>query len=381
MDLGLTPEQRMVRDTVRNFSDRVLSRYAEDMDRSPDFPFEAIGRIAEVGLMGLTIPREYGGAGNDAVSYALAIEELSRVSAVAGVIVAVHNSVSAYPIVKFGTEEQKRALLPAMADGRAIGAFALTEPDAGSDAGGVRTTAVRDGDGWTLNGTKIFITNGSVSENVIVVARTASEGGSNDLTTFILRKGTPGFGYGTLEKKMGITGSDTSELIMEDARVPDSMRLGGVGDGFKIAMVSLDGGRIGIAAQAIGIARAALEGSIRYSMEREQFGRPISSFQAIQWTIADMATRIEAARHMTLHAAQLKDAGARHSLEASMAKLYASETATWATIKAVQVHGGYGYTKDYPVERFMRDAKVTEIYEGTSEVQRLVIARELLKGA
>ena len=239
---------------------------------------------------------------------------------------------------------------------------------------------MRDGDEWVLNGTKVFITNGSVADLVIVMARTDSDSGSRDFTTFLVRKGTMGFTYGTLEKKMGIGASDTSELIFEDVRVPDYMRLGEIGEGFRIAMVSLDGGRIGIAAQAVGIARAALEESIAYSKEREQFGRPLARFQAIQWTVAEMATRIEAARHLTLHAAQLKDRGLPFTKEASMAKLYASETATWAGIKAVQIHGGYGYTKDYPVERFMRDAKITEIYEGTSEVQRLVIARELLKG-
>jgi len=379
MDLSLSAEQRMIRDTVRNFSDEVLEPRSEEMDRSKEFPWDVIRAASEIGLMGMTVPAEYGGTGSDTVSYTLAIEELSRVSAVIGVIIAVHNSVSAYPIVKFGTEEQKTTILPRMASGEAIGGFAVTEPDAGSDAGGVRTTAERDGDDWILNGCKIFITNGSVSEYIIVMARTASDAGSKDFSTFIVEKGAPGYTYGVLEDKMGITGSDTSELIFEDVRVPDAMRLGKVGDGFKIAMVSLDRGRIGSAAQGVGIAQAALDQSIKYSMEGEQFGRPIAKFQAIQWKIANMATRIEAARHLTLHAAQLKDLGQPFSKESSMAKLYATETATWAAIEAVQIHGGYGYTKDYPVERFMRDAKVTEIYEGTSEVQRMVIARALMK--
>ncbi len=379
MYLDLSPEQLMIRDTVRNFSDQVIEPRSEEMDRSKEFPWDVIKAASEIGLMGMTVPAEYGGTGSDTVSYTLAIEELSRASAVIGVIIAVHNSVSAYPIVKFGTEEQKKTVLPRMASGEAIGGFAVTEADAGSDAGGVRTTAERDGDDWVLNGSKIFITNGSVSEYVIVMARTASGTGSKDFSTFIVEKGTPGYTYGVLEDKMGITGSDTSELIFEDVRVSDSMRLGNVGDGFKIAMVSLDGGRIGIAAQGVGIAQAALDQCIKYSMEREQFGRPIAKFQAIQWKLANMATRIEAARNLALHAAQLKDLGQRFTKESSMAKLYATETATWAAIEAVQIHGGYGYTKDYPVERYMRDAKVTEIYEGTSEVQKMVIARDLLK--
>lgn len=380
MRLSLTREQDLIRQTAKRFAEDVLKPLSEEMDASQDFPWQAVKALGKVGFLGMIAPREYGGSGADTVSYALAIEEISRVSAVAGVIMAVHNSVVTYPIVKWGTYEQRERYLPRMASGEWLGAFALTEPEAGSDAMAMRTMAEREGDGWLLNGSKIFITMGSVAEVVVVLARTAHENRSTDFTAFLVERGTPGFTYGTREKKMGITSSDTSELIFENAWIPDTCRLGDVGEGFRIAMASLDGGRIGIGAQAVGIAQAALDESVRYAKEREQFGRPIAKFQAIQWMIADMATRIEAARLLVLRAAQLKDRGKRFTKEASMAKLLASEVATWATIKAVQIHGGYGYTRDYPVERFMRDAKITEIYEGTSEIQRLVIARELIKG-
>jgi butyryl-CoA dehydrogenase len=292
---------------------------------------------------------------------------------------AVHTSVGTYPIYQFGTEEQKQKYLVPLAKGEKIGAFAITEPEAGSDVAAGKTTAVKDGDEWVINGTKIFITNGGVAGSVIVMAATDPSKGHRGLSTFIVEKGTEGFTLGSLENTMGINASDTSELVFENCRVPAENMLGKEGEGFKIAMIALDGGRIGIGAQALGIAQAALEESIKYSREREQFGRPISKFQAIQWMIADMATEIDAARYLIYRAAYLKDRVKRFGKEAAMAKMYASETARRASIKAIQIHGGYGYTKDYPVERFFRDAKITEIYEGTNEIHRIVIASELLK--
>jgi butyryl-CoA dehydrogenase len=379
MDFSLSREQSMVRDTVRRFAERDVRPIAKELDEEEAFPWPTLKKMWAVGLMGMTVPREFGGTGSDYVSYAIAIEEISKACASVGVIMAVHNSVCAYPIVKYGTDAQKARYLPRLASGGWLGAFALTEPSAGSDASAVRTTARLDGDSYVLNGNKVFITSGTEAHIIIVVVSTDAAKGSKGLTAFLVEKGTPGFTYGTVEEKMGMRGSATSELVFENCRVPAESALGAAGDGLKIALSSLDGGRIGIAAQALGIAQAALDESVKYSKEREQFGKPIAKLQAIQWKLADMALSIEAARALVYRAAWLKDAGLQLGKEAAMAKLYASRVAREVTNEAVQIHGGYGYTRDYEVERYYRDAKVTEIYEGTSEVQKLVIANALMK--
>jgi butyryl-CoA dehydrogenase len=379
MDFKPTKTQQMVRKMVREFAERELGPVAAEFNEKAEFPWPVIKKMAKLNLMGMPIPKEYGGGGVDSISYMIGVEEISRVCGATGVIMAVHTSVGTYPIYQFGTEEQKQKFLVPLAKGEQIGAFAITEPEAGSDVAAGKTTAVKDGDEWILNGTKIFITNGGVAGSVIVMVATDPSKGHRGLTTFIVEKGTDGFTLGSLEKTMGINASDTSELVFENCRVPEENMLGKVGEGFKIAMMALDGGRIGIGAQALGIAQASLDESVKYSKEREQFGRPIAKFQAIQWMIADMATEIDAARYLIYRAAYLKDRVKKFSKEAAMAKMYASETARRASIKAIQIHGGYGYTKDYPVERFFRDAKITEIYEGTNEIHRIVIASELLK--
>jgi butyryl-CoA dehydrogenase len=379
MDFKPTRTQEMVRKMVREFAEHELAPVTAEFNEKAEFPWPVIKKMAKLNLMGMPIPKEYGGGGVDSISYMIGVEEISRVCGSTGVIMAVHTSVGTYPIYQFGTEEQKQKYLVPLAKGEKIGAFAITEPEAGSDVAAGKTTAVKDGDEWVINGTKIFITNGGVAGSVIVMAATDPSKGHRGLSTFIVEKGTEGFTLGSLENTMGINASDTSELVFENCRVPAENMLGKEGEGFKIAMIALDGGRIGIGAQALGIAQAALEESIKYSREREQFGRPISKFQAIQWMIADMATEIDAARYLIYRAAYLKDRVKRFGKEAAMAKMYASETARRASIKAIQIHGGYGYTKDYPVERFFRDAKITEIYEGTNEIHRIVIASELLK--
>jgi butyryl-CoA dehydrogenase len=379
MDFRLSKEQDMIRTMVSEFAEKEIKPKAQEIDETGEFPWENIKKMGRLNLLGLPIPKKYGGAGVDTVSYVLAVEEISKRCASTGVIMSVHTSVGTYPIYLFGTEEQKQKYIPPLAKGEKIGAFALTEPSAGSDAAGVQTTAVLKGDHYILNGSKIFITNGGVAGSVVVMAMTDKSKGHRGISAFIVERNTPGFTYGSLEKTMGMIGSDTSELVFEDCEIPKENLLANEGMGFKIAMTALDGGRIGIAAQALGIAEAAMEESIKYSKEREQFGRPIANFQAVQWMIANMASEIEAARMLILNAAQKKDGGGKYSSEAAMAKLYASEVAMRATTKALQIHGGYGYIKDYPVERFFRDAKITEIYEGTSEIQRLVIASNLLK--
>ena len=378
MNFGLTKEQEMIRKTVREFALNEVQPIAAEIDERAEFPAGTVRKMAEINLLGLTIPREYGGVGADGISYAIAIEELSRVCASTGIIMAVHNSLGSFPIMKFGTDEQKKKYLPKLARGEMLAAFALTEPNAGSDAANQQTTAVLEKDEWVINGTKIFITNGKSAGLVTLMAMTDKSKGYRGISAFLVEKGTKGFNYGTKENKLGIRGTDTYELVFEDCRIPKENILGNPGDGFKIAMQSLDYGRVGVGAQAVGIAQGALDESIKYAKEREQFGRPISKFQAIQWMIADMATEIEAARLLVYRAAWLKDKVPRISKEAAMAKMYASEVAMRATTKAIQIHGGYGYTKDYPVERFFRDAKITEIYEGTNEIQRLVISGNLL---
>ncbi|HXV19832.1 MAG TPA: acyl-CoA dehydrogenase [Desulfuromonadales bacterium] len=382
MDFQLTEEQSLIRETVRSFAEKEVAPSAAARDEEERFDralmFE---RLAELGLTGIVFPEEYGGAGADYISYAIAVEELSRVCASTGVTLSAHLSLGANPIYLFGTEEQKRQYLVPLAAGSKMGAFGLTEPSAGSDAGGTRTTAVPDGEEWVLNGSKIFITNGGEAEIYIVFARTDKGAQKHHgISAFILEKGTPGFFFGKKETKMGIRSSPTMELVFDNCRIPKGNLLGKEGEGFKIAMKTLDGGRIGIAAQALGIAQGAFEAAAAYARERKQFDQPIATFQAVQFMLADMATRIEAARLLVYQAAHRASAGLSYGKESAMAKLFASETAMEVTTKAVQVFGGYGYTREFPVERMMRDAKITEIYEGTSEVQRLVIGTAVTRG-
>ena len=378
MDFLLSDEQEMLRKAVRDFAEEKIAPKAGEMDENEDYDFALWDAMAEMGLTGIPFPEEYGGAGMDNLSYAIAVEELSRVDGSSGVLVSAHTSLCCWPIYNFGTEEQKQKYLVPVASGEKIGALGLTEPGAGTDAGSVKTTAVLDGNEYVLNGTKIFITNGEVGSTYIVIAQMDKSKGSKGLTAFIVEKGTPGFTFGKKEHKMGIRASKTYELVFENCRIPKENLLGKEGEGFKVALMTLDGGRIGIASQALGIAQGAFDEAVKYTQMREQFGAPISSFQGLQWMMADMATRIDAARLMVYRAAYLKDQHVNYSKESAMCKLYAAETAMWVTEKAVQLHGGYGYTREYPVERMMRDAKITEIYEGTSEVQRIVISASIL---
>jgi butyryl-CoA dehydrogenase len=379
VDFKETKQQEMVRKMVREFTEKDVKPIAAETDETEKFPMENVKKMARYGILGMIVPKEYGGAGADEIAYAITVEELSRYCATTGVIASAHNSLACWPILKFGTEEQKQKYLKPLANGSKLGAFALTEPNAGTDAGGQQTFAVLDGDEWVINGSKVFITNGKYADTYVIFAMTDPSQGTRGISAFIIEKGTPGFSIGKIENKMGIRGSATAELIFEDVRLPKENLLGKQGKGFKIAMQTLDGGRIGIAAQALGIAQGALDETINYIKEREQFGRPISKFQALQFNVADMKTQVEAARLLVYKAAAAKKNGEPYSNLAAMAKLFASEAAMFVTTKAVQLHGGYGYTKDYPVERMMRDAKITEIYEGTSEVQRMVIAANALK--
>lgn len=379
MQLELNEQQKMIRNMVREFAEKEVAPVAAELDKKGEYPTKTLEKMAKLGLLGTVIPTEYGGAGLDTISYATVIEEISRKCASTGVITSVHNSLVAYPIMKYGTDEQKKKYLPILAKGEKIGAFAATEPNAGSDLGAMQTTSVLKGDKYIINGDKTFITSGPKAGIIIVFAVTDKNAGAKGISTFIVENDMKGYKVGSIFEKLGINANLVSELIFEEMEVPKENLLGKEGEGFKIALATLDGGRIGIAAQAVGIAQAALDESIEYSKQREQFGRPIAKFQAIQWMIADMATRIEAARYLVYNAAYVKDKGERFSKEAAMAKLFASETAMEAVIKAVQIHGGYGYTKEYTVERLFRDAKITEIYEGTSEVQRMVIAGSLLR--
>ncbi len=379
MDFKLTKIQEMTRKMVREFALNEVEPIASEIDEEERFPEETIEKMGKLNLMGLTIPKEYGGVDVDGVSYAIVIEEISRVCASTGVITAVHNSLAPFPIIKYGSEELKKEYLPKLASGEYIGAFSITEPGAGTDVAGIQTTAEKDGDDYVINGSKIFVTNGPQAGIVTVFAKTDMAKGARGISAFVVEKGTPGFKIGTLETKMGIRGSHQCELVFENCRAPRENLLGSEGQGFKIALETLDHGRVGIAAQALGIAQGALDEAVKYSKEREQFGRPLAKFQAIQWMLADMETEIQAARFLVYSAAVKKKEGGRFSKEAAMAKLYASEVAGRAVNKAVQIHGGYGYTRDYPVERYFRDQKITEIYEGTSEVQRMVIAQDLLR--
>ena len=381
MPVVLTDEHRMIQATVREFAARELLPIAAELDQAARFPAEALARAAELGLMGMMVPETYGGAGLDPLAYVIAQEELARASAGFQTIVTVNNSLVCDPIVRWGTEAQKRRYLPDLAAGRRLGCYCLTEPSAGSDAMALRTTAVLRGDEWVLTGTKLFVTNGVEADLCVVYARSEDAPGARGISAFLVEKSFPGVRVGKVEKKLGIRCSSTAELIFDGCRVPTANLLGGRGDGGRIALATLAGGRIGIAAQALGIARACLEEAAAYVGQRVQFGAPIASFQAVRWAIADIATRLEAARLLTWRAAVRWGTGELQPAEAAMAKLAASETAMFAAHKAVQLFGGYGYTQDYPVERYFRDAKITEIYEGTSEIQRLVIARHLLRSA
>lgn len=380
MDLALNDEQRMMVETVRDFARQEIAPRAREMDEQAFLPSEIISQMKELGLFGAQIPEAYGGLGLDAVTYAAIIEELSRACAGIAILLSVHCSVAAYPLSAFGNEEQRRRFLPRLAAGE-IGAFCLSEPGSGSDAASLKTTARRDGGDYVVNGTKVFVSSGSLASLYLLMARTDPQADPphRGISAFLVERRTPGLTLGRKEEKMGLRADDTMEIFFEDCRVPAANRLGDEGAGFKIAMKSLDSGRIGVGAQAIGIAAAALDEAIAYAKVRTQFGHPLVHFDGIQAKLALMGTRLEAARIMVRHAAWLKDQGQAYSRQAAMAKLFASEAATWITHQAVQIHGGYGYMKDYPVERYYRDARVTEIYEGTSEMQRLVIARSLLR--
>ncbi|MFE1242681.1 acyl-CoA dehydrogenase [Fictibacillus sp. NPDC058756] len=378
MNLVFTEEQKMMQKMVRDFAQKEIAPAIEHMEETEEFPRHLIKKMAELGLMGIPIPEEYGGAGMDFTSYIIAINELSKVSATIGVILSVHTSVGTNPILYFGNEEQKKKYIPKLASGEYLGAFGLTEPSSGSDAASLKTRAVKQGDHYVLNGSKIFITNAGEADVYIVFASTEPDKGSYGISAFIVDKDTPGFSVGKKEKKMGLNGSNTCEIVFEDARVPAENLLGNEGEGFKIAMSNLDVGRIGIAAQSLGIAEAALEFATNYAKERKQFGKPIGANQGLGFKLADMATEVEAAKLLTYRAADLKTNNMPCGKEASMAKLFASETAMKSAIEAVQVYGGYGYTKEYPVERLFRDAKVCQIYEGTSEIQRMVLSKHLL---
>jgi len=379
VDFKLTEEQELVRQNMREFAEKYVDPIAAEIDENSRYPAEVIEKLAEGGWMGMPFPQEYGGAGTDYLTYAVAVEELSRSCAATGFTMSVHTSLASMPIYLFGSEEQKKKYLTPMAEGAHLGAFALTEPGAGTDVSAATTTAELDGDEYVINGTKTFTSNGPVADTYIVFAWTDKSAGRKGMSAFIVPKGTQGMRVGSHFLKMGIRASQTSEMIFKDCRVPKENLLGEEGQGMQIAMVCFDHGRIGIAAQAVGITQAALDESISYSKQRIQFGKPISRQQAIQWMIANMATDIAAGRFLTYYAAWLKDQGKPFSKEASMAKLFTAEMASRHTSKAVQIHGGYGYCKGFKVERLMRDAKITEIYEGTSEAQRMVIAGNLLR--
>ncbi len=380
MDFNLTEEQQMVRDMCRKFADNELAPAAEHYDRTHEFPWDHVKKLGEMGMLGVVYPEEYNGSGMDYLSYAIAVEELSRGCASTGVVVSAHNSLCLSPIYYFGTDEQKKKYLSKLCTGEWIGCFGITEPDAGSDAAGTKTTAEFKNGKWVLNGTKNFITNGGVANVAVVIAITEKGIGHKGLSMFIVENDTPGYSVGKTEDKLGICASSTTELIFDNCEIPEENLLGKKGDGFKIAMHTLDGGRVGIAAQALGIAQAAMDASVTYAKERKQFNQSLSNMQAIQWMIADMATEIEAARMLTYRAAYYIGKAERrhHSKDAAMAKLYASEASHRVTHKAIQIFGGYGYIKEYPVERYYRDARITEIYEGTSEIQRLVIASNVI---
>lgn len=379
MQFKLTEEHEMIRKMVRDFAQNEVAPTAAERDEEERFDREIFDKMAELGLTGIPWPEEYGGIGSDYLAYCIAVEELSRVCASTGVTLSAHTSLAGWPIYKFGTEEQKQKYLRPMAQGEKIGAYGLTEPSSGSDAGGMRTTAKLVGDEYVISGSKIFITNGGIADTYVVFALTDPESKQKGTSAFIIEKDFPGFSVGKKEKKLGIRSSPTTEIIFDECRVPKENLLGKEGEGFKIAMMTLDGGRNGIAAQAVGIAQGALDAAVDYSKERVQFGKPISAQQGIGFKLADMATGVEASRLLTYQAAWLESVGLPYGKESAMSKLFAGDTAMKVTTEAVQVFGGYGYTKDYPVERYMRDAKITQIYEGTQEIQKLVISRMVTK--
>ncbi len=379
MHFELTDEQKMIRKTAGDFANGVVKPRAKELDQKGEFPADIVKKLAELGFMGMMVPVEYGGSGLDTISYVLAMEEIAAGCASTAVVMSVNNSLVCDPLTKFGSEGQKKKYLMPLAKGEMLGCFALSEPGTGSDAAGQQTTAAQDGDYFILNGTKNFITNGKEADVALLFAMTDKTKGHKGISAFIVPKGSEGFSIGRLEHKLGIRASSTAQFVLEDVRIPKENLLGKIGDGFKVAMSTLDGGRIGIASQALGIGRSAMEEAIEFAKQRKAFGQLIYNFEAIQWMVADMATRLDAARLLTLRAAYLKDKKIRFTKEASMAKLFASESVMWITTKAIQIHGGYGYTTDYPAERHFRDAKITEIYEGTSEIQRLVIAANMFK--
>jgi butyryl-CoA dehydrogenase len=376
---SLTEDQELFRRTVREFAEREIAPVAAHYDEAEEYPAENVRKMAALGLMGLTTPEPYGGSGAGAMEYALAMEEVARADAAHSTILTVNVSLVTEPLAKLGSDEQRRRYLPPLCDGRMVGAYCLSEPSSGSDAANMDTRATRDGDYWVVNGTKNFITNGGVAGLYIVYVSTDASQGPRGVTAFLVEADRPGVRAGQKEPKLGIRASPTTQVHFEDCRVPSGNILGQEGQGFKIAMSTLDGGRIGIAAQAVGVAQAAFEAARDYARQRTAFGKPIADFQGLQWMLADMTTRIEAARLLTWQAAALKDVGRPYSLQASMAKLFASETAMWVTTRAIQIHGGYGYMRESAVQRYFRDAKITEIYEGTSEIQRLVISRHVLR--
>ncbi|MDR3226667.1 MAG: acyl-CoA dehydrogenase [Prevotellaceae bacterium] len=379
MNFNLTKKQKLFQQMIRDFAEKEVKPLAAEIDEQERFPIETVEKMAKTGIMGIPVPVHYGGAGGDNIMYSIAVEELSRFCATTGVIVSAHTSLCVAPVLEHGTEEQKQKYLPKLAAGEYIGAFGLTEPNAGTDASAQQTTAVADGDNWILNGNKIFITNAGYAHVYVVFAMTDKSQGVKGISAFIVEKGTPGFTFGKKELKMGIRGSATAELIFENCIIPKENLLGKIGGGFSIAMKTLDGGRIGIASQALGIAQGAMDETVKYVKERKQFGKALGKFQNTQFQLADLETKIQASRLLVRNAAFKKDNAIPYSDAAAMCKLFAAETAMEVTTKAVQFHGGYGYTREYPVERMMRDAKITEIYEGTSEVQRMVIAATLLK--
>ena len=379
MEFELTEEQKLLQQTVRDFSQKVIAPGARERDSKGEFPRELFKEMAGMGIMGMLIPEEYSGAALDYISYSIVLEELARVDGAVALSVSAHNSLCTNHIYSFGTEEQRKRFVAPLARGEKLGAWGLTESGSGSDAASLQTTAVLNGNKWVLNGEKVLITHGSVADTYVIMASTDRKKGKKGISAFIVEKGAQGFKVGKVEDKLGMRGSDTASLIFEECIIPEESLLGKANEGFIDALKILEGGRIGIGAIAIGIGKGALEESLRYAKERRQFGQPIANFQAIQWMFADISTELDAARLLVYHAAFLKEEGLRYTKEASMAKLFASEAAMRATTKAIQIHGGYGYTKEFPVERYFRDAKLCEIGEGTSEIQRMIIAKELLK--
>jgi len=377
--MKLSQKHEEFRQKIREFAEAEIEPKASSLDEKAEFSFDTVKKLGDMGILGMVAPKEYGGTGYDTVSYSIAVEEISRVCGSTGITVAAHNSLGVYPIYLFGNEEQRKKYIPPLARGEKLGSFGLTESGAGSDAAATKTTAVLDGDSYVVNGSKCFITNASVGETFVFTAMTDKTKGYKGISSFILEKGMKGFSIGKKENKMGLRGSDTATLNFEDLRIPKENLLGKEGEGFKQFMITLDGGRISIGAMALGIAQGAFDKALKYAKEREQFGQPIANFQAIQWKLADMATQIEAARHLIYHSSWLKDKGERFIKESAMAKLYASEVGRFVTYQAIQIFGGYGYLSEYPVERYLRDVKLCEIGEGTSEIQRIVIARELLR--